>query len=111
VADLIVTRHALMRFRERVRPALSLGRANRELEALLAVGKVGRKPEWTGLTRPDGDYVLVGEDVAFPIADGHLTTCLTRVGMSKPRPKPERRVRRVHAPKRRAADFRQLEAA
>lgn len=80
--------HAILRYRERVRPALAMGAARRELLAVLqAAEHTNVKPDWVEVDDPDaypGGWLIACDSVAFPIRDGIITTCLTR-GSLNPR--------------------------
>lgn len=92
----MVTTHAAIRYRDRVRPALSVDAARKELRHLIQLGTVGPRPSWPcGEERFGQRYLLIGDDVAFPIEDGYLVTCVVRGAIS-----PTARQRRRDARKR-----------
>ena len=89
------TDHAVRRYQERVRPALSLAEAEADLLRLAEThgGITDNPPEWRqdwwdqfSNTR----WLIIGDHIALPItADGIATTCFARGDFS-----PERRERR-----------------
>lgn len=89
VREVVVTDHAINRYRERVRPGLPFRRAEAELLRVLALGVWSDvAPLWLPYA-PSHDsvvgFVLVGDDIALPVAgqgsgDLAVTTCLVRGG-------------------------------
>jgi hypothetical protein len=83
-------RHAVARYHERVRPSLfNYKRAARELRLLLEQqGRVvtdEARPEWlnddderSGIVARATEWVMLGDDIAFPLMEGYLVTCLAR---------------------------------
>lgn len=91
VLDCHLTTHAISRFRERVRPALTWERAEREFNAVLAVAEATQHaPAWLAARqRQHADLYLVLGDLAMPLTASAVTpgrwlvtTCLTRGGIS-----------------------------
>jgi hypothetical protein len=79
-----LTDHAVLRFHERVRPALTRGQARAELERLAPVVEIAEEPPaWY---RGDGPrtqgYGLLGNDIAFPLMFNgrvyYAVTCVVR---------------------------------
>ena len=82
--ELRVSAHALRRFWERVRPTLDRDQAEDELLRLLPEhAPWGERPEWAG---PEiagaryelADWLLLGDDICFPVEGDVVVTCLTR---------------------------------
>ena len=74
-----VSRHAVERYHERVRPSLSLDRAERELRRVVDVAVFAPRPEYASSLNIDpGNEWLVLGDVAFLVRDGALVSCITR---------------------------------
>ncbi|MGA7396861.1 MAG: hypothetical protein WBW62_05370 [Solirubrobacterales bacterium] len=84
--QVLLSEHAIERFRERFRPALSLAKAAVELRWL--VGKAGtvsnRQPKWASIENeaaPDA-FLTIGEDLILllKLGNGRMTavTCLCR---------------------------------
>lgn len=89
--------HSAIRFRDRVRPGLSVRAVHKELRAIVASGIaeiVTEAPVWAGARHPDEEavsgptthWLRYGPDVAFPLmagANGVLIaqTTLTRGGI------------------------------
>jgi hypothetical protein len=81
-----VTNHAVERYIERVKPALEFEAAMHEIRALTPSAEFSEsRPAWAAATNePDSEgYLVVCDSFAFPVVNGHLTTCLTRCGMSQ----------------------------
>lgn len=101
---IVLSKHAVQRYVDRVRPGLDTGRAAAELETLLRVGEfVERPPAWAAdarVTQTTVGWVLLTDGVAMPVEQklGHMLamTVVTRGGMT-----PERRARRNAKAKRR----------
>lgn len=80
-----LSRHAVERYHERVRPALSPERVREEMREVLRQGeRLLTPPEWlleaSSLARElAADWWLVlGDSIVLPIAQGRAVTCLTR---------------------------------
>lgn len=83
--------HAVIRYRERVRPGLEHGQAHRDLERLLRYGFISsRAPLWLHTTQAQRSaYYLIVGDIVLPL-DPYprdrqrlvALTCLTRGGLS-----------------------------
>jgi hypothetical protein len=77
-----LTRHAIRRYQERVKPALDFGQAEDELRRLLPL--MDRKrvpPAWIDperLEREADVWLGLGGEIALPTYAGLITTCLTR---------------------------------
>jgi hypothetical protein len=113
--------HCELRFRDRVRPALSVDAAARELERLMAEQGLIKlePPRWVAdrmRAEPADFYVLIGDYVALPVrrSGGRFArfvavTCLVRTGISdearrrrNAQAKVRRARRRAHRHQRRA---------
>jgi hypothetical protein len=102
-----VTKHAVQRYQERVKPALSVVKAKLELEVLVA--QFGHDclqaipPPWVAPEAHAGaqSYLLLTDGVAFAVKDGFLITCLVRGGMSEEK-RQARLARKEHRQKVRA---------
>lgn len=76
-----VSEHAIERFQQRCRPGLDLLGAAAELRRLVeAVGAVvAERPVWmNGVAEKPTAYLMLGPDVALPVAFGKASTCVTR---------------------------------
>ena len=89
--DCHLTTHAISRFRERVRPALTWEHAERELGAVLALAEeTPHAPAWLAeRQRHHADLYRVLGDLVMPLTASTVTpgrwlvtTCLTRGGIS-----------------------------
>lgn len=113
-----VSEHAQERYRERVRDVLDV-----EGEIVLLAGVCGRvqfePPAWRGWSdQPVEVWLMLGDDVAFPLVRGTAVTCIARGGMSdtaragrnghNARVRSARRVQRAMAPQK-MAKVRRLE--
>lgn len=90
-----ITRHAVERYIERIKPALGEVTARCELEALLAQTEIVERPpawvEWRiGMTY----HVLSDGIIAVQAANGYVTTILIRGGCSE-RTRARRKSRRI----------------
>ena len=77
-----ISHHAVERFRERVRPTLSVEQAEDELARLLAeYGEwVDGPPDWH-FEHPHADgWLMLGDSIVFPVAGGLVITCICRAG-------------------------------
>lgn len=77
------TTHAIERYVERVRPALTKAAARCELVRLCEVAEVAlERPAWLGLGEATDAFLLLGDDVVLPLVRGHTgwvaITCMTR---------------------------------
>jgi hypothetical protein len=87
-----LSKHAVIRYRERVRPSITLAQAREDLDRLKAMGAVtSERPDWLRNTEQDGHagYLLLGEDLVLILAsdggpDLTAVTCLVR-GTISPR--------------------------
>lgn len=81
---LILSRHAVQRYQDRVRPALDLDQVEAELRRILPLeGRfTAMPPEWVDSEDSDG-WVLLGDDIAFVVQADHVFTCLTRAEPSE----------------------------
>lgn len=101
-----VAPHALERYIERVRPAMTPRQAAKDLRRLVAAtGRVLDRPPAWAVRQRHGDitgWVALGEDIVFPVIGGCcIPTCLTRGGLSpaaveRRRVKQARRQERAH---------------
>lgn len=98
----VVTAHAVERYRDRVRPALDLPDARRELETLIdRVGEFGVQPDWHTHRDVRVDrWLWLGGDVVLPCVAGRAVTCLDRRSRApeyvEARRRHRRRRRHVH---------------
>jgi hypothetical protein len=98
--EIVFADHAVARFHERVRPALELKDAARQLESLANAGELTiDPPPWLAISHPPADAYLVMGDVVLPLrADcrrpGVLVAMTTRVRGSISAPSRRRRNRR-----------------
>jgi hypothetical protein len=100
--------HALVRYRERVKPALAFEAASRELFALLAVGEhVCEAPSWLAAKQRTvaEAYLVIGDDLVLPLArtaSGWIAkTCIARGGISSRARECRNRARRADGRRRR----------
>ena len=107
----VVSDHAIQRFHERVKPALSLDAAKRELEVLVRLAGIpGHKPDWLYLpeeaTRATDAYLTLSDGIVAPVVGRHITSVITRAGSNathranKNRARAKRRARRKKLPYR-----------
>jgi len=84
---LVWTVHAVSRYAERVKPALTDAQAKTDLHRLeRSLTITHERPTWLGPARGVTDgYLLLGEDIVFPFRAHHgqrfALTCLTRGGL------------------------------
>jgi hypothetical protein len=82
-----LTRHAIVRYQERVKPALDLEQAETELRWLLPLMERKRvPPAWIDperLEREPDVWLVLGGDIALPMYSAQITTCLTRAAPSE----------------------------
>lgn len=92
VVTVDLSRHAVERFQERVRPALTVGQAEDELARLLAVCEVsGVAPSWVGHEeeqRPADAFVELSDGVCVILHEERpgafsAVTCVTRFALSE----------------------------
>lgn len=105
--SIVLSAHAVERFRDRVRPALELHDAAVALERLIEHGQVcSRAPDWVARRQHQraAFYLVVG-DLVFPMDPGRrdptslrILTCLARGGIS-----PAARARATRRRSRRSA--------
>lgn len=110
--DVRLSRHAVERYRDRLRPALSLPAAKRELQRLASTQGVlvSERPEWCCSDHGRGGFLLLGDDVCLPVAldAGRVAlalTCLVRGDL----PEGERRRRNRRRAERRRRPFKRRE--
>jgi hypothetical protein len=86
VQEVAVTDHAVARYRERVKPGLSLGDAEAELLHVLPFARLeAEMPGWhvAPLEQPVAAWAMLGDGIAFPLVHGSqpgvlvAVTCLT----------------------------------
>jgi hypothetical protein len=102
--------HSVERFRERVRPALSVQSARAELERLLAQMAQVRDaaPDWLAerMAQASPFYALVGDALVLPLTPAGsgwvATTCLSRGHISQPARERRNHYRRARAARKRA---------
>lgn len=85
--EVVLKRHAIERFNERVRPALTFKAAKRELERLLEFAEPASKCPWTDAMHADG-YLLLSDGVALVVRQARnglvvAETCITAGGSSE----------------------------
>jgi hypothetical protein len=84
----ILTAHAIERYRDRVKPHLTFGEASAELRRLLRHATVvSERPSWSNDRYEDATYVVLSDGIALVVrsdqyAAGVAVTCLTRAGVS-----------------------------
>lgn len=81
VEDVRFTAHAQDRYIERVRPGLTRGQANEQLERLRPCMQLKTEPpEWafSAVEASNEAWLWLGDDVAFPVESGWALTCLTK---------------------------------
>jgi hypothetical protein len=96
-----LTKHSVERFQARFRPGLDWDVAANHLAAMLPLGRVvDDPPVWLAHRRREADaYLVLGEDLAMPLARSTSTgaytavTCLAR-GSISPRERQRRKARR-----------------
>lgn len=91
-----VTQHAVIRYCQRVKPCLTPVEARLELRQIIPFGKLGPRPEWASNQAQRDEFLFIGDGIAFPVAEGHLLTCVVKGSLS-----PEARERRAARRKRR----------
>lgn len=106
---IVLSAHAVERFRDRVRPALALDQAAAELERLIDDGRVRNyAPRWVADRQHQraAFYLVVG-DLVFPMDPSHrdqttlrVLTCLARGHISPAARRAKNRRRRAQAPTR-----------
>jgi len=104
VREFDLSRHAVERYNERVRPTLDLDQAGDELEQLRAeCGEWSEEPPyWVNLPddyQADG-WLRLGDGIAFTVERNVVVTCLVRGGRSdigRERRAKRRRARRARA--------------
>jgi hypothetical protein len=72
--------HAVERWHERVRPGLSPEAAEDDLVATLEThGHFAERPDWVaGREYPNTRWLMLGDDIAFPVQNEIVISCLTR---------------------------------
>jgi hypothetical protein len=77
---MVFTRHAIRRYRERVRPTLTDEQAGMELERLRPLMTTQRwQPAWANAdTREATAWLLLGDGVCFPLKHNVVVTCFAR---------------------------------
>lgn len=80
-----LTRHAIERYIERVKPALNERAAEKELSILVdAAGEAGPKPTWLYLppevTQAADLYLTLSDGIAAPVAGALVLSVITRGG-------------------------------
>lgn len=77
-----IARHAVLRYQERVRPALEDPMAVlEELRGVLRFARFDEAPSWAAAHRTEHVWVLLGDEIAFPAEANVLVTCITRSGV------------------------------
>ncbi len=85
---MILTAHAIERYRDRVKPHLTFEEANAELRRLLRTATaVSQRPSWSNDKYEDATYAVLSDGIALVVrsnqyAAGVAVTCLTRAGVS-----------------------------
>lgn len=85
--------HAIVRYAERVRPGLALGQIRQDLTTLVAQSGIAaeQRPAWVkeaGRSLDGCTWLLLGDDLAFPIREGLAVSCLARGRGPKDSPGP-----------------------
>lgn len=74
-----LSEHAVERYQERVKPALSREQAMADVVRVLALAdRRGAAPAWVTSERDAHEWRVLADDIAFPVRDGVVVTCLTR---------------------------------
>jgi hypothetical protein len=81
-----LTKHAVLRFVERIRPGLDFREGKAELERLVSIGELrAEPPAWLPRKSRDQRYLAIGEDLVIPCAPDRFqpgalfaATCLCR---------------------------------
>jgi hypothetical protein len=95
-----LTSHAVDRYLERVKPALTPAAARQELLALLRGAVVtDQRPGWAKPSLEDCSYVEISDGIAACVQSGSVTTVLVRAGLA-----PEHRQRRKEAKRKKRAE-------
>jgi hypothetical protein len=105
VSDLKVSRHAIERYQERVKPGLSYDRAKVELEVLARSGKPGPEPPtWKlpSLIENDRTYLEPSDGICLVVKAGLVTTVAIRAEQAPEFARAKREQRRREKQKRRS---------
>lgn len=79
---LVLSRHAIERYCERVRPAADMHDAAAELQRVLpALAAVSERPSWYRGDGPSDQYLMWGEDICFMLLGCKVMTCVVRGGL------------------------------
>ena len=84
---MILTAHAVERYRDRVKPHLTFEEANAELRRLLRHATISsQRPSWTNDKHEDATYAVLSDGIVLVVlgdqhAAGVAVTCLTRGGV------------------------------
>ncbi len=85
---MILSAHAIERYRDRVKPDLTFEEANAELRRLLRTAAVvSELPSWSNDQHEDATYAVLSDGIVLVVlsdqyAAGVAVTCLTRAGVS-----------------------------
>jgi hypothetical protein len=98
--DVVVHKHAIERYQERVKPTLTVAEAELDLRRVLRYAEItAQMPEW--LSPGDArEWVMLGDAIAFPMLDGRVLTCVTRLTAGDERREATGRARRARAARR-----------
>lgn len=103
--------HAVERYHERVRPALTLEQATAELLHVIEFASWTRvRPEWHKIgdavaDRPTDAWLLLGDGVAFPVHGNSIVTCVTNAGGSPATRERRAERRRARTPSHKRQNF------
>lgn len=86
--SILVGRHAVERYQERCRTTLDIEQVRVELARVMRYARfVTKRPAWHRESaehgRLQGEFVLLGDDILFPVIEGTLSTCITRGGLGE----------------------------
>jgi len=77
--ELEITDHCVERWRERVRPGLTLEQAEDDLAHQLSTNaRWGDRPDWLDDRYKDADWLLLGDGIALPTIGGRVLTAFVR---------------------------------
>lgn len=98
---LVLSRHALERYQERVKPTLEGEALVADLRRVIVHAEVvERAPGWVRDEHAASSFVVLGDAIVFPVVAGSLATCLTRSGIGDESRSGKARARRERAERR-----------
>lgn len=89
-----VSKHAVHRYIERVKPQLGEELALREMRALLELAKVVERPAWITSTEAVDRWLLVAPDCVAAVRNDTVTTVITPERIEARRRKKQREIER-----------------